>query len=148
MHPNQTNRSSRIFFGLMLGALGVVYGDIGTSPLYALHESFFGHHPLAPTLPNVLGVLSFFFWALFLVIGCKYILLIMRADNRGEGGIFALLTLINQGKNKIGPRRLSVAFSLIILGAALLLADGMITPAISVLSSVSGLEVLAPKLHN
>jgi KUP system potassium uptake protein len=128
----------------MVGAIGVVYGDIGTSVLYALHESFFGaHFKLERTEEEVLGVLSFFFWSLLVVVGFKYVLLIMRADNRGEGGIFALLTLINGVRKKLGPAKTNLAWGLIIFGAALLLADGMITPAISVLSSVSGLEVLA-----
>lgn len=140
--------NTKKLIGLMVGALGVVYGDIGTSPLYALHETFFGHHPLEKNPENVLGVLSFFFWSLFLVVGVKYIYYVMRADNRGEGGIFALLTLINQGRSRIGPKKLKAGFMLILLGAALLLADGMITPAISVLSAVSGLQVLAPRLED
>lgn len=131
----------------MLGSLGVVYGDIGTSVLYALHESFFGHFRLARTETDVLGVLSFFFWSLILVVGCKYVLLVMRADNRGEGGIFALLALINGVRARLGPRKIVLAWGLIIFGAALLLADGLITPAISVLSAVSGLEVMTPALR-
>ncbi len=132
----------------MIGALGVVYGDIGTSLLYAMHISFFGPHPLGETRENVLGVLSMFFWALLLVIGVKYVLLVMRADNRGEGGIFALLSLINGGARRLAHRPLMMVWGLIILGAALLLAEGMITPAISVLSALEGLEVLAPALEH
>ena len=128
----------------MIGALGVVYGDIGTSLLYAMHISFFGPHPLGETRENVLGVLSMFFWALLLVIGVKYVLLVMRADNRGEGGIFALLSLINGGARRLAHRPLMMVWGLIILGAALLLAEGMITPAISVLSAVEGDVVHAP----
>ncbi len=137
-------QGSREMFLRVIGALGVVYGDIGTSVLYAMHESFFGHHILEVTPENVYGVLSFFFWSLILVVGVKYVLLITRADNRGEGGIFALLALISAAKKRISPTRFSIAWALIILGAALLLADGMITPAISVLSAVSGLELLTP----
>ena len=139
--------TTRELAGRTLGALGVVFGDIGTSILYALHESFFGHVHHAETPENVLGILSLFFWALLLIVGVKYVLMIMRADNRGEGGIFALLALINGARAKIGAKRLTLAWGLIIFGAALLLADGMITPAISVLSSVDGLGVLAPGLE-
>ena len=132
--------------GRMMGAAGVVFGDIGTSLLYAYHESFFGHNRLAESEANVLGILSFFFWSLLLVVGVKYVLMIMRADNRGEGGIFALLALINGARRRVSKRQLNMAWLLIIFGAALLLADGLITPAISVLSSVAGLEMIAPGL--
>ncbi len=136
--------NSRELLLRMIGAVGIVYGDIGTSVLYAMHESFFGHHLLEATRENVFGVLSFFFWSMILVVGVKYVLLIMRADNRGEGGIFALLALISTIKRRLGTTKLSFAWALILMGAALLLADGMITPAISVLSAVSGLEILTP----
>jgi KUP system potassium uptake protein len=116
-----------------LGALGVVYGDIGTSPLYALKECFNGEHGVKPTHDNVMGLLSLVFWSLTLVIVLKYLSFIMRADNRGEGGILALLALI---RSKGGTLLLLGLF-----GAALLYGDGVITPAISVLSAVEGLEV-------
>lgn len=145
MSPHSTEPKNRRELLLrMLGALGIVYGDIGTSVLYAVHESFFGHHLLDITPDNVLGVLSFFCWSLILVVGIKYVLLVLRADNRGEGGIFTLLALINSLKKRIGATRFSIAWGMILLGACLLLAEGMITPAISVLSAVAGLEVIAP----
>jgi KUP system potassium uptake protein len=126
---------------LMLGALGVVYGDIGTSPLYALRESF--HHSHLPiNAVNVLGVLSLVFWALIIVITIKYLVLILRADNRGEGGILALSALINTR----GPhtRKLWFLLMLSLFGTALLYGDGIITPAISVLSAVEGLGIVTP----
>jgi KUP system potassium uptake protein len=126
--------------GLVLGALGVVYGDIGTSPLYAVKECFGGEYGLAPTHQNVLGVLSLVFWALFLVIVVKYLTFMMRADNRGEGGILALIALLRPSG------RASVLVTLGLFGAALLYGDGIITPAISVLSAVEGLEVATPAL--
>jgi KUP system potassium uptake protein len=130
---------------LTLTALGVVYGDIGTSPLYALRACFHGDTPVAVSSANVLGVLSLIFWALILIISLKYLLLVMRADNRGEGGILALLTLADPERAR-GRRR--VALILIgVFGAALLYGDGMITPAISVLSAVEGLKVAEPELH-
>src|SRR5262245_1177679 len=125
---------------LVLGALGVVYGDIGTSPLYAVKECFGGEYGLAPTPQNVLGVLSLVFWALFLVIVVKYLTFMMRADNRGEGGILALSALLRPS----GRASVLVTFGL--FGAALLYGDGIITPAISVLSAVEGLEIATPAL--
>ena len=126
---------------LTLGALGVVYGDIGTSPLYALRECFHGAHGIAPTRANVLGVLSLIFWSLTLVISIKYLVFVMRADNQGEGGILALLALVSQQPDgeRAEPRASLIALGL--FGAALLYGDGMITPAISVLSAVEGLDV-------
>jgi len=127
---------------LALAALGVVYGDIGTSPLYALKECFAVHAGVAPTPANVLGVLSLFFWSLMLVIVIKYLTFIMRADNHGEGGILALLALLR------GDRvRTSTLVSLGIFGAALLYGDGVITPAISVLSAMEGLSVATPRFE-
>src|SRR6476661_2485113 len=125
---------------LTLGAIGVVYGDIGTSPLYALRECFHGIHGVAATHDNVLGVLSLIFWSLTLIISVKYILFVMRADNNGEGGILALLALVAKSPDaKRKSRAMLVALGL--FGAALLYGDGMITPAISVLGAVEGLEV-------
>ncbi len=126
---------------LALAALGVVYGDIGTSPLYAIKECFAGEYGLAPSAANVLGVLSLVFWSLLLVIVVKYLTFIMRADNRGEGGILALLALLRPAE-----RPTSLLITLGLFGAALLYGDGVITPAISVLSAVEGLEVAAPTL--
>jgi KUP system potassium uptake protein len=130
---------------LSLGALGVVYGDIGTSPLYALRESLEGHG-LAPNPTNVLGVLSLIFWSLVLVISIKYIIFVMQADNDGEGGILALTALLMPSKLKRGGGRW-LLISLGLFGTALLYGDGIITPAISVLSAVEGLKVVTTALE-
>lgn len=132
---------------LCLGALGVVYGDIGTSPLYAMKEVFAGNHPIALTEDNVLGSLSLFFWALVIVVSIKYVMFIMRADNRGEGGIMAMIALAMRGTRPEG-RSHKVIMILGVLGAAMFYGDGMVTPAISVLSALEGLEVAAPGMHN
>lgn len=126
---------------LALGALGVVFGDIGTSPLYAFKACFFGDHAVAPNQTNVFGVLSMIFWSLALVVSLKYVTFIMRADYKGEGGIFALLHLLRQGGGRLPRHTVSSLVFFTLLGAALFFADGMITPAISVLSAVEGLEV-------
>jgi len=141
MEPASQQSSRRYLFVLSLGALGVVYGDIGTSPLYALRECFHAHHGVAPTQANVLGTLSLIIWSLVVIISVKYIALVMRADNRGEGGILALMSLV--GARGDFKRRF-LLISLGLFGAALLYGDGMITPAISVLSAVEGLEVATP----
>ena len=125
---------------MTLTAIGVVYGDIGTSPLYAMRECFFGSHPVSPTHDNVLGVLSLIVYSLVLVISVKYIAIVMRADNQGEGGILALTALIPAGAR----RSRTVLVLLGIFGAALLYGDGMITPAITVLGAVEGLKVATP----
>jgi len=135
----------RQFLVTSLATLGVVYGDIGTSPLYALRECFLGTHSLAPTPANVLGILSLIFWALTLVISFKYLLFLMRADNRGEGGILALLALLTP-QQYLSPVQRRYILPLGLFGAALLYGDGVITPAISVLSAVEGLKVAAPGL--
>lgn len=129
---------------LTLGALGVVYGDIGTSPLYALRECFAGVHPLAPTHDNVLGVLSLIFWSLLLIVSLKYLAIILRATNRGEGGILALMALTFPKRGSSTGRRRALLISLGVFGAALLYGDGMITPSISVLSAIEGLNVATP----
>lgn len=128
---------------LALAALGVVYGDIGTSPLYAMRESFHGPHAIEPTPINILGVLSLVFWSLIIVITLKYITFIMRADNRGEGGILALTALATPIRPLLPSQRRWIVL-LGVFGAALLYGDGIITPAISVLSAVEGLEVATP----
>ena len=132
---------------MSLGALGIVYGDIGTSPLYAMRECFSGPHRITPTPENVLGVLSLIFWALVFVISVKYLAFVLRADNRGEGGILALMSLarIPTGGSK-GVGWLVTAVG--IFGASLLYGDGIITPAISVLSAVEGLSHAAPVLEH
>jgi KUP system potassium uptake protein len=131
---------------LSLGALGVVYGDIGTSPLYAVKECFGKEHGLAVTAENVLGILSLILWALILVVVLKYLTFVMRADNRGEGGILALFALI-QPRNETPRRARFVLLMLALFGAALLYGDGMITPAISVLGAVEGLSEAATAFH-
>jgi KUP system potassium uptake protein len=129
---------------LVLGTIGVVFGDIGTSPLYALKETMAGHHPIAVAEASVLGVLSLIFWAVMLLVSVKYVTLIMRADNRGEGGSLALLALVT-GLTKHSRWR-NVVTMAGIFAAALFYGDSMITPAISVLSAVEGLEVITPAL--
>ena len=131
---------------LTLGALGVVFGDIGTSPLYALKECFHAAHGIPITNDNVLGILSLIFWALTIVVSLKYIAFIMRADNNGEGGIMALLALTLRTEHKSSRRRW-LLIGIGIFGAALFFGDGVITPAISVLSAVEGLELAAPALQ-
>ena len=128
---------------LSLAALGVVYGDIGTSPIYAMRESLHGVHGVAPSADNVLGLLSLIFWALVVVISVKYLGFVMRADNGGEGGMIALTALVTPTTPR-GRRRHRVLVLLGLFGASLLYGDGMITPAISVLSAVEGLEVVTP----
>jgi len=142
-HHEREEPTGRRLLSLSLLALGIVYGDIGTSPLYAMRECFYGAHPVALTPANVLGVLSLIFWSLVIVVMIKYHVYVLRFDNRGEGGILALMGLVGMDKS----RRAAVRRTLIILGvfgAALLYGDGMITPAISVLSAVEGLEIATP----
>ena len=132
---------------LSLTALGVVYGDIGTSPLYAMRECFKEEYGITPTAPNIIGVLSLILWSLILVVSIKYIVFILRADNRGEGGILALLALLLQQKRREDDKgRRTILVALGLFGAALLYGDGVITPAISVLGAVEGLEVGTPAL--
>ena len=126
---------------LALGALGVVYGDIGTSPLYTIKECFHGKHAIALTQGNIYGVLSLVFWSLTVVISIKYVMFILLADNHGEGGIFALLGLVSGDRKDFSPRLRATMVIAGILGAGLLYGDGVITPAISVLSAIEGLEV-------
>ena len=131
---------------LTLGAIGVVYGDIGTSVLYALKEVFnSGHVPFTPD--NVYGILSLFFWTLTTIVSVKYVVLVLRADNNGEGGLVAMLALASQAV-KGSPRLRSVLLLVGIFGTSLFYGDGVITPAISVLSAVEGLEVAFPGLDH
>ena len=142
----------KVAWGLIIGSLGIVYGDIGTSPLYAMTEAFFGHYPLAGSRENVLGVLSLVTWSLFLVVTLKYVLLVLRADNDGQGGIFALLGLFLKKERATAPGQPGAVPSwmrpallgAILVGASLLHGESIITPAISVLSAVEGLKLVAP----
>ena len=129
---------------LMLGAIGVVYGDIGTSPLYTMKESFIGPHPMAVDQLHIFGVLSLIFWSLMLIVTIKYVVVAMRADNKGEGGTFALLSLIS--RNLQGKRWTPALVMLGVLATCLFYGDAMITPAISVLSAVEGLTVAEARL--
>jgi KUP system potassium uptake protein len=140
MDKDQKKSSKRLFI-LSLTAIGVVFGDIGTSPLYAVRECFYGDFGVEPTPLNIMGALSMIFWALILVISLKYLILILRADNDGEGGILALMELVIPRKK--GTKR-AVILAMGLFGAALLYGDGMITPAISVLSAVEGLKIATP----
>ena len=128
--------------GLTLGALGVVFGDIGTSPLYALRECL-NALPAGDRSAGILGALSLVFWALIIVVCLKYLLFVMKADNRGEGGIFALLALTHADRNR--SSHIGIFTLLVLFGAALLYGDGVITPAISVLGAVEGLKSFAPE---
>ncbi|MBS0319537.1 MAG: potassium transporter Kup [Proteobacteria bacterium] len=143
----QDPHAARKMAPLVLGAIGVVYGDIGTSPLYTLRTAFTGHHGLPLTEFNVLGLLSVIFWALVIIVTLKYITLIMRADNRGEGGILALTALVSRGVERHTRLRWWL-LGLGIFGAAMFYGDGMITPAITVLGAIEGLEVVAPGMAN
>ncbi|MDX9974746.1 MAG: potassium transporter Kup [FCB group bacterium] len=141
-HAPEAKKLNTKALGLLtLGALGVVYGDIGTSPLYALKECFNPEHGVSPTLGNVLGVLSLVFWALILVISVKYMVFVLRANNRGEGGILALMSLALSDREQESTTLRKALVIMGLFGAALLYGDGMITPAISVLSAVEGLEL-------
>ena len=145
MEDNKKNTHKASLATLSLAALGVVFGDIGTSPLYTMKEVFsLSKHPVELTQFNVLGILSLIFWSLIMIVSAKYVAFIMRADNRGEGGIMALLSLANN--NAPSGNKRSWIMILGILGACMFYADGMITPAISVLSAIEGLEVVAPSL--
>ncbi len=147
-HPLPNGSTSNPVLYLTLGALGVVYGDIGTSPLYALRTCFSPLGGVVATHDNVLGLLSLIFWSLILIVSVKYLAFVMRADNRGEGGILSLLALTfpERGTDS-GTRTFWVFTALAVFGAALLYGEGLITPAITVLSAVEGLEMAAPGLR-
>ncbi len=148
-HPAtpQAHPRGRYLARLSLLALGVVYGDIGTSPLYALQQAFHGQHAIPVTPGSVLGVLSLIFWALILIVTVKYHIVIIRADNKGEGGVLALMAMVQGSRiaRGLSPRRIMIVLG--IFGAALLYADGALTPAVSVLSAVEGLSIAAPTLQ-
>lgn len=145
---SEQDRGSKYLLITSLGALGVVFGDIGTSPLYAFRESFLAAEGLAVTEESVLGILSLMFWSLILVVSIKYLLFVMRADNHGEGGILALTVLASEDAERAKQRRRRALLLVGLFGTALLYGDGVITPAISVLSAVEGLEVIAPDLES
>ncbi|MCH7934405.1 MAG: potassium transporter Kup [Gemmatimonadetes bacterium] len=142
-HGRHEEAHGRYLMALSLTALGIVFGDIGTSPIYALRESFNPANGIAPTQANVLGILSLILWSLIIVISLKYLTFVMRADNHGEGGIIALTALVNP-RSQVTARRRLVLVMAGLFGAALLYGDSMITPAISVLSAIEGLEVATP----
>ena len=135
---------TRPTLGLILGALGVVYGDIGTSPLYAMRECFFGEFAVSPNPENVLGVLSLILWALIFVVTLNYVFFVLRADNKGEGGILALLALLHPRAGNYSSITKHALLFTALFGASLLYGDGVITPAISVLSAVEGLQIVTP----
>ncbi|HET7370817.1 MAG TPA: KUP/HAK/KT family potassium transporter [Gammaproteobacteria bacterium] len=128
---------------LLLGVLGVVYGDIGTSPIYALRECFTGDHAIVTTPANIYGIVSIIFWSLILIASLKYVIFVLRADNHGEGGIFALIALLGPWRDLTRGRR-RVLILLGLAGAAVLFGDIMITPAISILSAIEGVTVADP----
>src|ERR1700704_1482593 len=131
---------------LTLAALGVVFGDIGTSPLYTVKECFSDFTGLIPTHDNVLGILSLITWVLIIVVTLKYVVVVMRADNRGEGGVLALMALVSR-QEAMSARRRRIYLMIGVAGAALFYGDCLLTPAISVLSAVEGLKIATPDLH-
>jgi KUP system potassium uptake protein len=146
-HRPDANPTGSKLAVLTLTALGVVYGDIGTSPLYSIKECFGREFGLAANTTNVYGILSLIVWSLFLVVSVKYVAFILRADNKGEGGVYALLALILQRQNRDREqRRRAVLIAIGLFGGAFLYGDGIITPAVSVLGAVEGLNVIAPPL--
>ncbi|MCX5744541.1 MAG: KUP/HAK/KT family potassium transporter, partial [Proteobacteria bacterium] len=153
-HAHDEPKSTKALMHASLGALGVVYGDIGTSPLYAMKECLawdaagtFSPHAVPPNAENVLGVLSLMLWAIILVVCVKYVAFVLRADNKGEGGILALAALVEGDGTKSGrPGRLAIPLMLGLFGAGLLFGDGVITPAISVLGAMEGLSEQSPAL--
>lgn len=141
---NQQERHKSPLWILCLTALGVVYGDIGTSPLYAMRECFFGSHSVPVSRENVLGILSLILWSLVIVVTLKYHVYVIKADNRGEGGILALMALVHSAVRQEKSKKYALLTALGLFGAALLYGDGMLTPAISVLSAVEGLNIATP----
>lgn len=148
-HPHFQAQSRKEFLILSLSALGVVFGDIGTSPLYAFRECFHGTHGVPAGHANILGVLSLVFWSLVIVISIKYIGFVMRANNKGEGGILSLMSLVSpqvRQEDEVKDYRNWILIIVGLFGAALLYGDGIITPAISVLGAVEGLQIATPKV--
>jgi KUP system potassium uptake protein len=147
IHPAHMKAEGGTRVGLAVAALGVVFGDLGTSPLYTLQECLAGPHGVSPTDANVMGVLSLVFWSLMLVVTMKYMFFLMRADNAGEGGIMALLALAPERHRSPPPGRIGLVAFLVIAGSALLFGDGIITPAVSVLSAIEGLGIATSRLN-
>ena len=145
MDENQKKTGAVRMAPLTLAALGVVYGDIGTSPLYALRECFHGDYGIAVTTGNILGVLSLMFWSLIMIVTIKYLGFALSADNDGEGGVLALTALVAPAKSKNNGKKWGLV-AMGLFGACLLYGDGMITPAISVLSAIEGIKVITPVL--
>jgi KUP system potassium uptake protein len=143
--PTKSTATTRL--GVVVSAMGIVFGDIATSPLYTLQECLSGPHGVAPHAANVLGCISLVVWSLLIVVTLKYVGVLMQADNRGEGGILALLALVPRGLRERAPGVLGTTTVLVLIGASLLFGDGIITPAISVLSAVEGLRIAAPGLE-
>ena len=143
VHPAGHHHPQGSLAKLSVGAIGIVFGDIGTSPIYAFRETFAGHHPLAPDALHIVGVLSLIFWSMMIVVTFKYVSVIMRADNKGEGGSLALLALISRKAAGDGQRKWTAGIVLLgVFACALFYGDSMITPAISVLSAVEGLTTV------
>ncbi|NHH79481.1 Low affinity potassium transport system protein kup [Burkholderia gladioli] len=144
---NHSNTRSSSLQALAVAAIGVVFGDIGTNPLYSLKEAFSPAHGIPLTQASILGVISLLFWAIMLVVGVKYVLFVMRADNNGEGGVLALMAL---ALRSIEPRRNAtrILMALGIFGACMFYGDAVITPAISVMSAVEGLEIATPQFSH
>ena len=143
MRPGPHDHQRQGVLKLAVGAIGIVFGDIGTSPIYAFRETFAGHHPISPDPLHIHGVLSLIFWSMMIVVTIKYVVVIMRADNDGEGGSLALLALISR---EIPERRWTAGIVLLgVFACALFYGDSMITPAISVLSAVEGLQTIEPR---
>jgi KUP system potassium uptake protein len=144
-HPLIPSQHGGATASLALAALGIVFGDLGTSPLYALQEAFHGANGVSATPANVVGIVSLFLWSLIVMVSVKYVLVLMQADNHGEGGLLALLALLVGDRTKRGAGRRSRRWIyLAMIGIAMLYGDGVITPAISVLSAVEGLGVATP----
>ncbi|MBT4386381.1 MAG: potassium transporter Kup [Betaproteobacteria bacterium] len=146
MHTNSPDKHKQNIAALTIAAIGVVFGDIGTSPIYTIREVFSPRYGIAPSPDNILGCLSLIFWALALIVSIKYVFFMLRADNRGEGGMMALLALVLRATEK-KPKKRFFLIALGLFGAALFYGDGIITPAISVLSAVEGLGVATPTLQ-
>ena len=146
MHINSQDTHRQNIAALTIAAIGVVFGDIGTSPIYTIREVFSPRYGITPSTDNILGCLSLIFWALALVVSIKYVFFMLKADNRGEGGMMALLALVLKATEK-KPKKRFFLIALGLFGAALFYGDGIITPAISVLSAVEGLGVATPTLQ-